>query len=79
MVPTTVTLFVVISTCPLTFDLCKHDHDVPFVQVVVKFLRKSSVLKDCWVDDEEMGRVPREIQLLARLSHPNIVQVSEYI
>ena len=45
------------------------------LQVVVKFLRKSSVLRDCWVDDEEMGRVPREIQLLARLSHPNIVQV----
>ena len=44
--------------------------------MVVKFLRKSSVLKDCWVDDEEMGRVPREIQLLARLSHPNIVQVN---
>lgn len=45
------------------------------LQVVVKFLRKSSVLKDCWVQDSEMGLVPREISLLARLSHPNIVQV----
>ncbi len=41
----------------------------------MKFLRKSSVLKDCWMIDEEMGRVPLEISLLARLSHPNIVQV----
>ncbi len=44
-------------------------------QVVVKFLRKSSVLKDCWITDEEMGNVPLEISLLARLAHPNIVQV----
>lgn len=48
------------------------------MQVVVKFLRKSSVLKDCWVNDKEMGRVPREIQLLAHLSHPNIVQVDQF-
>ena len=41
----------------------------------MKFLRKSSVLIDCWVDDKEMGRVPLEINLLARLSHPNIVEV----
>lgn len=45
------------------------------LQVVVKFLRKSSVLIDCWVEDKEMGRVPLEINLLARLSHPNIVEV----
>ena len=56
-----------------------HTHtltNASLVQVVIKFLRKSSVLKDCWVVDEEMGKVPREIQLLAHLSHPNIVQVS---
>eukprot|EP00731_Ephydatia_muelleri_P010786 Em0005g1372a len=45
--------------------------------VVVKFLRKSSVLIDCWVEDKEMGRVPLEINLLARLSHPNIVELLE--
>lgn len=33
------------------------------------------MLKDCWVNDSEMGGVPLEIALLARLSHPNIVQV----
>ncbi len=44
-------------------------------QVVVKFLRKSSVLKDCWITDDEMGVVPLEIALLARLCHSNIVQV----
>ena len=43
--------------------------------MVVKFLRKSSVLKDCWISDKEMGVVPLEIALLARLCHDNIVQV----
>ena len=46
------------------------------VQVVVKFLRKSGVLKDCWVHDRDMGLVAQEISLLARLNHPNIVMVS---
>ena len=41
----------------------------------MKFLRKSGVLKDCWVDDEDMGLVALEISLLARLHHPNIVMV----
>jgi PAS domain-containing serine/threonine kinase len=45
--------------------------------VVVKFLRKSGVLKDCWVDDEDMGLVALEISLLARLHHPNIVMLLE--
>ena len=58
---------------------CPHTHTTivlfPCEQVVVKFLRKSSVLKDCWVKDTQMGTVPLEICLLARLSHPNIVQV----
>jgi len=44
--------------------------------VVVKFLRKASVLKDCWVYDKEMGEVPLEISLLAKLSHRNIVQAT---
>ena len=48
------------------------------LQVVVKFLRKSGVLKDCWVNDKEMGLVAQEISLLARLSHPNIVMVCEF-
>ena len=48
---------------------------LPNVQVVVKFLRKSSILPDGWVEDEEMGVVPREIALLAGITHPHIVEV----
>lgn len=51
--------------CPLPVHL----------QVVVKFLRKASILPDGWVEDEEMGVVPREIALLARITHPHIVEV----
>ena len=46
------------------------------IDVVVKFLRKASVLKDGWIEDEELGRVPLEISLLARIAHSNIVEVS---
>ena len=45
------------------------------LQVVVKFLRKASILPDGWVEDEEMGVVPREIALLAGITHPHIVEV----
>ena len=41
----------------------------------MKFLRKSGVLKDCWVNDKDMGVVALEISVLAKLSHPNIVMV----
>lgn len=55
--------------------VCTFQFAPYLLQVVVKFLRKSSVLIDCWVEDKGMGRVPLEINLLARLSHPNIVEV----
>jgi len=45
-------------------------------QVVVKFIRKEKVLKDSWIDDPCMGRIPYEVYLLANLRHPNIVTVS---
>lgn len=45
-------------------------------QVVVKFIRKAKVHKDCWVDDKVYGSVPMEIFLLSKLDHPNIVRVS---
>ena len=48
-----------------------------FFQVVVKFIRRDKVLKDCWVDDKVLGPVPLEISLLGRLNHPNIVKVSQ--
>ncbi len=44
-------------------------------QVVVKFIKKATVIKENWIDSKTMGIVPREICLLAQLSHPNIVQV----
>ena len=48
-------------------------------QVVVKFLRKSSVIAGHWVQHKTMGLVPREISLLAHLYHPNIVQVRKRV
>ena len=42
----------------------------------MKFIKKKKVLKDCWIQDEELGRVPLEISLLMKLDHPNIVMVS---
>ena len=41
----------------------------------MKFIKKKKVLKDCWIDDEELGRVPLEISLLMKLDHQNIVMV----
>ncbi|KAI4888173.1 hypothetical protein NFI96_014755 [Prochilodus magdalenae] len=46
-------------------------------EVVVKFIRKSRVVRECWVEDPELGRVSQEIAILARLSHPNIIKVLE--
>ncbi|CAH2246727.1 PAS domain-containing serine threonine- kinase [Pelobates cultripes] len=44
-------------------------------EVVVKFIRKDKVLDDCWVQDPDLGRVTREIAILSRLQHPNIIEV----
>ena len=42
----------------------------------MKFIKKTKVLADCWVEDEVTGgKIPLEISLLSKLSHPNIVQV----
>ncbi|XP_013389166.1 PAS domain-containing serine/threonine-protein kinase isoform X1 [Lingula anatina] len=46
-------------------------------EVVVKFVRKAKVLKDCWVNHADLGRIPLEIDLLAKLGHPNIVMMLE--
>ena len=42
----------------------------------MKFIRKSSVLQDCWIDDPELGKVPLEICVLTKVFHPNIVKVN---
>uniref|UniRef100_A0A8C1BLM5 PAS domain-containing serine/threonine-protein kinase n=2 Tax=Cyprinus carpio carpio TaxID=630221 RepID=A0A8C1BLM5_CYPCA len=46
-------------------------------EVVVKFIRKSAVVSECWVDDPDLGRVSQEVAILVRLQHPNIVKVLE--
>ncbi|XP_058273929.1 PAS domain-containing serine/threonine-protein kinase isoform X1 [Hemibagrus wyckioides] len=51
----------------------RHDEQ----EVVVKFIRKSRVVEECWVEDPELGQVTQEVAILARLCHPNIVKVLE--
>ncbi|XP_044184545.1 PAS domain-containing serine/threonine-protein kinase-like isoform X1 [Acropora millepora] len=46
-------------------------------KVIVKFIRKTKILADCWVDDPMLGSIPLEIALLAKLKHPNIVEMLE--
>ncbi|KAA0718713.1 PAS domain-containing serine/threonine-protein kinase [Triplophysa tibetana] len=46
-------------------------------EVIVKFIRKSAVVSECWVDDPDLGQVSKEVAILARLQHPNIVKVLE--
>ncbi|XP_050711977.1 uncharacterized protein LOC126996027 isoform X3 [Eriocheir sinensis] len=46
------------------------------LMVVTKFIKKSKVYRDSWVDDMLLGRrVPLEVSLLMSLDHPNIVNV----
>ena len=34
------------------------------------------MLQDCWIEDQELGRVPLEISVLTKVNHVNIVKVS---
>lgn len=44
--------------------------------VITKFIRKSKVYEESWVQDRLMGRtVPLEVSLLTTLSHPGVVRV----
>lgn len=45
------------------------------LQVIVKFINKSRIVSDCWVDDPILGRVSQEIAILTRIQHHNIVKV----
>jgi len=45
------------------------------VEVVVKFIRKSKVFTESWVDTEDGRRLPSEVSMLLILNHPNIVKV----
>lgn len=44
-------------------------------EVVVKFIRKCKVLSECWITERTGERIPMEVGLLRKLSHPNIVSV----
>ncbi|XP_012709105.2 PAS domain-containing serine/threonine-protein kinase isoform X1 [Fundulus heteroclitus] len=46
-------------------------------EVVVKFISKTRIMSDCWVDDPLLGRVSQEIAILTRVQHHNIVKVAE--
>lgn len=75
-------IFVIATTdiqCILSGCMTKNFLFSIFIKVVVKFIKKAAVISENWVNDETMGLVPREICLLARLNHPNIVQVTMYI
>ncbi|KAL3887875.1 hypothetical protein ACJMK2_000264 [Sinanodonta woodiana] len=44
-------------------------------EVVVKFIKRTKVLKECWVRDPDYGLIPLEVSLLTKLDHANIVKV----
>ena len=46
-------------------------------QVVTKYIYKSKIYKENWVDDERYGKIPLEVSILCRLDHVNIVKVLE--
>ncbi|XP_063601906.1 PAS domain-containing serine/threonine-protein kinase-like [Penaeus indicus] len=49
------------------------------LMVVTKFIKKSKVYQDSWVDDLLLRkRVPLEVSLLMTLDHPNIVSFRKY-
>lgn len=41
----------------------------------MKFICKERVLKECWVDDPDLGTVTQEIAILQKLQHPSIIKV----
>ncbi|XP_068557800.1 PAS domain-containing serine/threonine-protein kinase [Cebidichthys violaceus] len=45
--------------------------------VIVKFISKARIIRDCWVDDPMLGPVSQEIAILTRVQHHNIVKVLE--
>lgn len=47
--------------------------------MIVKFIRKEKVLKDSWIEDERLGKIPLEVHLLSYLAHPNIVTVCDVL
>ncbi|CAL9688767.1 unnamed protein product [Knipowitschia caucasica] len=46
-------------------------------EVVVKFINKTRIVSESWVEDPILGRVSQEIAILTRVQHHNIVKVIE--
>ncbi|KDQ57621.1 hypothetical protein JAAARDRAFT_69716 [Jaapia argillacea MUCL 33604] len=49
-------------------------HRVHGYEVAVKFIIKSKVPDNAWMNDENLGRVPTEIMLLSMVNHEHIVR-----
>ncbi|KAJ3219910.1 hypothetical protein HDU67_008439 [Dinochytrium kinnereticum] len=48
-------------------------------EVAVKFIIKSKIHKDLWVEDLSRSRIPLEVHILKNLSHPGVVRFIDYI
>ena len=46
-------------------------------EVVTKYIRKTKIHKDNWIEDERYGQIPLEISILCKLDHANIIKVLE--
>lgn len=54
---------------------CRHTDNK---LVVAKFIKKSKVYSDSWIDHEDGQRLPLEIHLLSRIQHDHIVKMLDY-
>ena len=50
-----------------------------FQVVVTKFIKKSRVYPESWIEDEDGERVPYEVHFLRRLRHGHVVDVLEVL
>ena len=46
-------------------------------EVVTKYILKSRIYKENWINDNRYGTIPLEISILCKLDHPNIIKVLE--
>ena len=46
-------------------------------EVVTKYILKSRIYKENWIDDKRYGHIPLEVSILCKLDHPNVIKVLE--
>jgi tRNA A-37 threonylcarbamoyl transferase component Bud32 len=46
-------------------------------EVVTKYILKTRIYKENWINDNRYGTIPLEISILCKLDHPNIIKVLE--